>query len=76
MSSLPILSGKEIIKFLEKSGYRRIRQRGSHIRLGHSFKKSITVPDYKNVSRGLLRKILRDAEISPEGFLKDVKIYR
>ncbi len=66
MPNLPILSGKEIMKALAKIGYRQIRQRGSHIRLSCPGKRSITVPDYKTVSRGLLRKILRDAELSLE----------
>lgn len=70
MPQLPILSGRKIIKVLNKIGYFEIRQSGSHIRLSHPNKRSITVPDYKTVSRGLLRKILRDAEISPEEFLK------
>jgi len=70
MPNLPILSGKEIIKVLEKAGYSRTRQRGSHIRLEHACRKSITIPNYKAVSRGLLRKILRNADISPEDFLR------
>ncbi len=73
MPKLPLLSGKEVIKALEKFGYRKIRQRGSHIRLSHSSKKSITVPDHKVISRGLFRKILRDAEISPSELLKHLK---
>lgn len=73
MARLLILSGKEIIKILEKIGYRQVRQRGSHIRLAYFNKKSVTVPDYKIVSRGLLRKILRDVELSVEEFLKFLK---
>ena len=70
MSKLPVLSGREIVKILDKIGYREIRQRGSHIRLICQNRKSITVPNYKIISKGLLRKILRDAEISREEFLK------
>lgn len=70
MTRLPILSGREVIKVLNKIGYREIRQRGSHIRLSCTGRKSITVPDYKIISRGLLRKILRDAEILPKEFDK------
>jgi predicted RNA binding protein YcfA (HicA-like mRNA interferase family) len=73
MAKLPILSGREIIKILEKIGYRQIRQRGSHIRLACSNRKSVTVPNYKIVGRGLLRKILRDAEMSREEFEKLIK---
>ena len=68
MERLPILSGREIIKILEKIGYCKVRQKGSHIRLSCSNKKSITVPSYKTIGRGLLRKILRDAEISKKEF--------
>jgi len=70
MDKFPILSGREIIKILEKIGYREVRQSGSHVRLTCPNRKSITVPNYKLVSKGLLRKILRDAEISKEEFLK------
>ncbi|MBU4481628.1 type II toxin-antitoxin system HicA family toxin [Candidatus Parcubacteria bacterium] len=70
MTRLPILSGREIIKALNKLGYREIRQCGNHIRLSCVGRRSVTVPDYKAVSRGLLRKILRDAELSTEEFLE------
>ena len=70
MSELPILSGKEIIKVLSKVGYYVVRQRGSHIRLHCENKKPITIPNYKSIDRSLLRKILRDAQISDEEFLK------
>jgi len=68
MPDLPVLSGRAIIKVLAKVGYRPIRQRGSHIRLSCPNKRSVTVPDYRTASRGLLRKILRDAELSGEEF--------
>jgi predicted RNA binding protein YcfA (HicA-like mRNA interferase family) len=67
---LPLLLGREICKSLEKLGYVKVRQRGSHIRLKCQGRRSVTVPNYKEVSQGLLRKILRDAEITIEEFLK------
>ena len=70
MPRLPILSGRKVVDALSKLGYKQIRQHSSHIRLSHSDKKSVTVPDYKNIGRGLLRKILRDAEVSPQEFEK------
>lgn len=72
MTKLPILEGKEIIKVLAKIGYRQVRQKGSHIRLQCIGRKSVTVPDH-NVGRGLLRKILRDANLSPDEFSKLLK---
>ena len=70
MSRLPILSGRAIVKALAKAGYSEVRQRGSHIRLRAAGKKSITVPDHKEIGPGLLKKILRDAELSPDEFRK------
>jgi len=70
MPQLPILSGKEIINAFSKINYSETRRRSSHIRLSCHGKKSITVPDYRIVSRDLLRKILRDAELSVDAFLQ------
>ena len=70
MNRLPILSGRAIVKALAKVGYAEVRQRGSHIRLECAGKKSITVPDHKVIGRGLLKKILRDAKLAAEDFVK------
>jgi predicted RNA binding protein YcfA (HicA-like mRNA interferase family) len=70
VARLPVLSGRSVVKALAKLGYSEVRQRGSHIRLWCAGKRSITVPDHKVVGRGLLKKILRDAELSVEEFAK------
>lgn len=57
-----------MVQALERLGYSPVRQRGSHIRLTCPGRKSVTVPDYKSIDRSLLRKILRDAELTPEEF--------
>jgi len=68
---LPILSAKEIIKALKKDGFRVLRQKGSHVSL---YKKSedkiylVIVPDKKEVKRGTLLSILKQAGISREKF--------
>ncbi|MBU3965022.1 type II toxin-antitoxin system HicA family toxin [Patescibacteria group bacterium] len=73
MSKLPIISGKNLIRILSKIGYCKVRQRGSHIRLACHGRKSATVPDYKTIDRYLLKKILRDAELTVEEF---INLYR
>jgi predicted RNA binding protein YcfA (HicA-like mRNA interferase family) len=65
---LPVVSGRDVVKALRKLGYEEARQQGSHIRLWCEGKKSVSVPDHKVIGRGLPRKILRDAELSPEDF--------
>lgn len=69
MPGLPILSGKTIIKMLSNVGYVVARRESSHIRLVCVGRKAITIPDYRIVSKGLLRKILRDANLTVEQFV-------
>lgn len=70
MPYLPSLSGKDVIRALTSIGYRPVRQRGSHIRLACPGKRSITVPNHDTIGPGLLRKILRDTELSVTEFKK------
>jgi len=75
-SKLPVVSGKEAIKAFTKLGYVIVRRKGSHIRLKHvsdERRKKLTVPDHKTLGRGLLRKLIRDAEITIEEFNKLLK---
>ena len=70
---LPVLSGQKLIRALEKTGYRATRQKGSHVRLrdeAHPTRKPVSVPLHKELKRGLLRNILRDAELSVEKLLE------
>ena len=72
MSKLPVISGEKAVKCFEKLGYVVARQKGSHIRMWHidKSKKPLTIPKHKVLGKGLLRKLLRDAEISVEEFNK------
>jgi predicted RNA binding protein YcfA (HicA-like mRNA interferase family) len=68
-SKLPILKPEELIKLLEKIGFSCTRKsKGSHFRYKHPDGRKTTVPVHKgkDISRGLLRKILRDVDISVE----------
>jgi predicted RNA binding protein YcfA (HicA-like mRNA interferase family) len=68
-SKLPILKPEELIKLLEKIGFSCTRKsKGSHFRYKHPDGRKTTVPVHKgkDISRGLLRKILRDIDISVE----------
>jgi predicted RNA binding protein YcfA (HicA-like mRNA interferase family) len=73
---LPIISGKDTIKIFEKIGYKVARQKGSHIRLGDNINlnhKPITIPNHKVLKPGLLRKLIKDANLTVEEFLSLVK---
>jgi len=71
MSGLPMLTAREVIRALERAGFQVQRQTGSHARLKHTDGRVVTVPIHagQDIGRGLLRKILRDADLSREEFI-------
>ncbi len=69
MAKLPRVTGKEMVRFLERQGFGLVRVRGSH----HYFERDsthTTVPVHgnRNLKIGTLRSILRDIEISAAEF--------
>lgn len=66
---LPIISGKQCIEALRGVGYRELRQKGSHVRLACDGRNPVTVPLHPTLDRGMLRSILRTAELSADQFL-------
>lgn len=71
MSGLPRISGRECVKALEEAGFKFKRQEGSHIilRRNEPFAQ-LVVPDHKELDRGTLRAIIRQAGISVGEFTK------
>ncbi len=71
MSKLRALKSSEVLSALTRAGFQRVRQRGSHVRLRHPDGRVVTVPEHgsQDLGRGLLRKILRDADLSVDEFL-------
>lgn len=72
MSKLPLITAKELIKFLKEIGFDVIRQRGSHVFLSHPDGRTTLIPMHpgETISRGLLTKIIKeDIKISKEDFL-------
>lgn len=72
MPKLPIISGNQAVRCFEKLGYQVVRQHGSHIRMHHKsdkFMEPLTVPRHKTLGKGLLRKLLRDADITVEDLI-------
>ncbi len=62
MPRLPVVSGRELIAFMESLGYVVTRQRGSHVRLRLVNERGVwveTVPDHREIARGTLSGILK-----------------
>lgn len=70
MPKLSPINSSKLIKALAKEGFIKVRQKGSHVRLEHpdGRKTSIPVHSGESVGVGLLRKILRDVNLTPEQF--------
>jgi len=64
------LPPERIIRILEKAGFQKIRQKGSHIFMRHPDGRTTVVPFHKgeDIGRGLLRKIIRDAKMNVDEF--------
>ena len=70
--TFPKLNAKEIIRILERSGFIFSRQNGSHAIFIHKNGRRTTVPVHgkKVLGIGLLRQIMRDADLSIEDLKK------
>ena len=72
MSKLRPAKPDKVKQVLEKLGFTCVRQSGSHAVYHHTDGRWTTVPIHKgkDLGKGILRKILRDAKISPGEFEK------
>jgi predicted RNA binding protein YcfA (HicA-like mRNA interferase family) len=71
MSKLPVLSGRNCIKALAKAGFYFKRQEGSHVSLRRDEPFcQLVVPLHKELDRGTLRAIIRQAGIPVDEFIK------
>lgn len=70
MSKLPQLSGRDCVKALGRAGFVFKRQHGSHLVLRRDDPfAQVVVPDHRQLDRGTLRAILRQADMTVEQFL-------
>lgn len=69
MPKLPRPTGKEMVRFLERQGFRVIRIRGAHHFMERGEERT-SVPVHRNESlrTGTLRSILRDINMGPVEF--------
>lgn len=70
MSKLPSISGRDCVKVLQKIGFYKKRQEGSHIimRRDNPFAQ-VVVPNHQEIAKGTLRTIIRDVNLSVDEFI-------
>ena len=66
--ALPVASGREVIRALEKAGFAQVSQRGCHVKLRNDAGRTVIVPLHREVARGTLGSILRQSGLSIDEF--------
>jgi predicted RNA binding protein YcfA (HicA-like mRNA interferase family) len=67
--NLKLVSGPEAVKKFQGAGRAVMRQKGSHVMLTKpGYQWTLSVPQHDEIGPGLLRKLLKQAEITIEEF--------
>ncbi|HQZ82693.1 MAG TPA: type II toxin-antitoxin system HicA family toxin [Pyrinomonadaceae bacterium] len=70
---LPLLSGKQVVRTLERLGFVEVHRRGSHVKMRHADGRMIVFPLHSEVDRFTLKGALNDAEIDLHEFAKNIR---
>ena len=70
-SKYPVLPPAEIIKALEKVGFQKASQKGSHAKYKNSEnpQRVVIIPMHNEIAKGTLKSILEQANLQLEEFL-------
>lgn len=69
MPPLPVVSGADVVRALKKMGFQEVSQKGSHLKLTSALGLVVIVPMHKELRRGTLRSVLRQADITIEALI-------
>lgn len=70
---LPLLSGKTVVRALERLGFVEVARKDSHVKMKHEDGRLIVFPFHDELDRFTLKGALRDAEIEIDEFLAAVR---
>lgn len=71
MGKLPVLSGKDICRILERHGFSQVRRKGSHIVMQKMLPNTtitIPVPDHNEIRMGTFLSIIRQSGLQRSEF--------
>ncbi|MEW6094519.1 MAG: type II toxin-antitoxin system HicA family toxin [Chloroflexota bacterium] len=62
-------------RFLRSLGFESVRQKGSHVFFRHPDGRTTTLPSHsgRDIARPLLREILREIDVKPDEFAKQLR---
>jgi predicted RNA binding protein YcfA (HicA-like mRNA interferase family) len=75
LSRLGSYTGEQVVRAFQRAGWKITRQRSSHVILekeGHEATLSVPVHKGKNVKRGTLRDLIKDAKMNVDGFIRHI----
>jgi predicted RNA binding protein YcfA (HicA-like mRNA interferase family) len=75
MPRLPLVSGAQAVRALERLGFSQVRQRGSHVilkRVGPDRVAGCVIPLHTELAIGTSRGILKQAGITSEEFVSNL----
>lgn len=75
MPKLPVVKARKLYKTLQKLGFSKYHQVGSHIQLKHPDGRRTTIPYHpaKEIRKGTLKAIIEDLDMTTEEFTKALK---
>ncbi|MEA3360441.1 MAG: type II toxin-antitoxin system HicA family toxin [Thermodesulfobacteriota bacterium] len=75
MSRLGSYTGEQVVRAFQRAGWKITRQRSSHVILEKErYETTLSVPVHKgkNVKRGTLRDLIKDAKMNVDAFLRHI----
>ena len=73
MSKLPVISGRQVVRVLTRIGFVIVGRKGSHVRLKRRRAEEVLiviVPMHRELAKGTLRSILKQANLTAEDLLR------
>jgi len=68
VGKLPVISGRDLVRLLEKEGFKAVRQKGSHVSMRKGEYKTI-IPLHDELAKGTLLGILKQCGLSKDDLL-------
>ncbi len=69
MPPVPLLSGRDVVRVFGTFGWIVARQRGSHVIMTKQGEiATLSVPNHKEVAKGTLRALIREANLTVDEF--------
>lgn len=70
---LPLYSGKQVLRALERLGFEEVGRKGSHVKMKHPDGRVIVFPFHDEIDRFTLKGALIDADIKVDDFILVVR---